>query len=291
MLRRRVLIIVNPAAGWRLRTRRRLDLVVGALRGLGCVVAVRPTIPAAGGIECLVREEAADFDVVVAAGGDGTINAVANGLAGMSRPLAVLPCGTANVLAHEIAMPRRPEALAELIAEGLARPIWPGMVCDRLFLTTASSGFDAEIVERIDPRLKRWLGRGAFAWAIAGALPGYRAAGLRVVIGQGEYRATTFIAAKGRFYAGPYRIATADLGQPALDFVLCQRPGRLAMLRYLAALPLGHIPGRADIAIVRGGEALVSAATPLPVQADGEIVGHLPARFSVASEPLMAIRP
>ncbi|MGE5269289.1 MAG: diacylglycerol/lipid kinase family protein [Thiohalocapsa sp.] len=291
MLRRRILIIVNPAAGWRQRTRRRLDRVTGALRRLGCVVAVQPTVPAMGEVECLVREAAAEFDVIVAAGGDGTISAVVNGLVGLSRPLAVVPCGTANVLAHEIALPARPEALAELIAVRPARPIWPGAVCDRLFLTTASSGFDAEIVERIDPRLKRRIGRGAFAWAIAGALPGYRSAELRVSVGGAEHYATMMVAAKGRFYAGPFAIAAADLGEPALDFVLCQRSGRLAMLRYLAALPLGHIAGRADVAVARGREALVSASTPLPVQADGEIVGHLPARFSVASEPLMLIRP
>src|SRR5205823_13024267 len=112
-------------------------------------------------------EAEADFEVDVAAGGDGTLNAVANGLAGTNRTLAALRLGTANVLAREIGLPRDPERLAELIAAGPARPIWPGRVDSRLFLVMASSGFDAETVAAVNPRLKRRLGRLAFAWAIA----------------------------------------------------------------------------------------------------------------------------
>ena len=103
-----------------------------------------PHRAAPGDAERLAREAEADFDIIVAAGGDGTLNAVANGMAAAPRPLALLPLGTANVLAREIGLPRRPERLAELIAAGPARPIWPGRVGDRLFLTMASSGFDAE---------------------------------------------------------------------------------------------------------------------------------------------------
>ncbi len=230
--------------------------------------------------------------MIVAAGGDGTINAVANGMAGSSRALAVLPLGTANVLAHDIGLPRQADRLAELIAGGAARPIWPGQVGDRLFLTTASSGFDAAIVAGVNPRLKRRFGRLAFAWAIAMGLRRHRAHDLRVVIDGVAHRAATVIAAKGRCYAGPYIIAAeADLAAPMLEFVLFQRAGRLAVLRYFAALLLGRIPARRDITFLRAREARVAADEKLPVQADGEIVARLPARFTIAPFPLLLIQP
>jgi diacylglycerol kinase family enzyme len=165
-----VLIIVNPVAGWSWSTRRRLARVTAALERRGCTVTQRRTGPGAGDAERLAREAEAGFDVVVAAGGDGTLGAVANGLTSRALeracPLALLPFGTANVLAHEIGLPRGCGALAELIANGPERPVWPGCAGSRIFMTTASSGFDAETVAAVSPRLKRWLGRSAFAWAI-----------------------------------------------------------------------------------------------------------------------------
>jgi YegS/Rv2252/BmrU family lipid kinase len=292
-----VLIILNPAAGGSRSSRRRLDRVTAALEGRGCAVVVRRTRPAMGDAERLAREAGPEFDIIVAAGGDGTINAVANGMAanGMAavlRPLAVLPLGTANVLAREIGLPRRPELLAELIAAAPARPIWPGRVGDRLFLVMASSGFDAETVAAVNPRLKRHVGRLAFAWAIVLCLWRYRPCELRVRVDGADHRAATVIAAKGRFYAGSHVVAPrASLAEPMLDLVLFQRPGRLMVLRYLAALLLGRVHRRSDVTILRSRSALVSGAASLPVQADGEIVAHLPILIAIAEQALRLVRP
>ncbi len=291
LLRRRALIIVNPAAGRSRSSRRRLDRVVAALERRGCAVVLRRVGPASGDAERLAREAEAEFDIIVAAGGDGTVNAVVNGMAA-ARAVALLPFGTVNVLAREIGLPRDPEQLAALITAGPARPIWPGRVGDRLFLTMASSGFDAETVAAVNPRLKRHAGRLAFAWAILVCLWRYRACELCVRVDGVDYRAATVIAAKGRFYAGPHVIAPrADLAEPMLDLVLFQRSGRVAVLRYLGALLLGRLPGRHDITIVRAREAFVSAAESVPVQADGEIVAHLPVRIAIADQPLRLVQP
>jgi YegS/Rv2252/BmrU family lipid kinase len=292
--RRRALVIVNPAAGRARSSRRRLERIIAGLERRGCAVVVHWAGPTAGEIERLAREAEPDVDIVVAAGGDGTINAVANGLALAARdmPLAVLPFGTANVLAREIGLPRDPESLAELIATGPIRPIWPGRIGDRLFLTCAGSGFDAEIVAAVVPQLKRRFGRLAFAWAIARGVARYHAHDLVVRCGDGEHAAATVIAAKGRFYAGSWIIAPqANLAEPALDLILCRRSGRLAVLRYLVALPLGRLPCRHDVTVLRCRSARLSAAEPLPVQADGEIVGVLPVTLGIAERPLRLARP
>jgi len=292
VLRRRVLIILNPAAGRSRSSGRRLGRVVRALERRGCAVVLRRAGPESGDVERLAREAEAEFDIIVAAGGDGTLNAVVNGLEAAPRVVALLPFGTANVLAREIGLPRDAERLAELIASAPARPVWPGLVGDRLFLTMASSGFDAAIVAAVNPRLKRHTGRLAFAWAILRGLWRYRACELCVRVDGVDHRAATVIAAKGRFYAGPYVIAPlADLAEPMLDLVLFQRSGRLAVLRYLTALLLGSLPRRRDIAFLRAHEAFVSADEAVPVQADGEIVAQLPVRIAVAGQPLQLVQP
>ena len=290
--RRRALIILNPAAGRSRSSGRRLRRVVAALERRGCAVVLRRAGPEGGDVERLAREAEPEFDIIVAAGGDGTLNAVVNGMAAAPRVVALLPFGTANVLANEIGLPRDPDGLAEAIASGPARPIWPGRVGDRLFLTMASSGFDAAIVAAVNPRLKRHTGRLAFASAILGGLWRYRACELCVRVDGVDHRAATMIAAKGRFYAGPYVIAPlADLAEPVLDLVLFQRSGRLAVLRYLAALLLGSLPRRQDITFLRSREACVSAGEAVPVQADGEIVAHLPVKIAIAEQSLLLVRP
>jgi len=245
-----------------------------------------------GDVERLAREAEADFEIIIAAGGDGTLNAVVNGLAAAPRPVAVVPLGTVNVLAREIGLPRHSEQLAELIATGVAQPIWPGRVGSRMFLTMASSGFDAETVAAVNPWLKHHLGRFAFAWAILMCLWRYRGGELRVSVAGADYRAAAVIAAKGRFYAGPYVVAPrARFAEPMLDLVLFQRTGRLAVLRYLAALLLNRLPRRKDITFLRSREAFVTATEAVPVQADGEIIAQLPALITLAEQPVQLVQP
>ena len=242
--------------------------------------------------ERLAREADAVFDTIVAAGGDGTINAVANGIAGTDRVLAVLPFGTANVLACEIGLPRDPDSLARLIAVGAARPIWPGVVNGRLFVMMAGTGFDAAVVAAVRPKLKRIVGRVAFASAVVDRWFGHRWNGLLICVAGVDYPVATVVAANGRHYGGPLVIAPqAALAEPALDFVLFRRPGRLAVLCYLTALYRGRLARRGDILVIRAREALVTAGDPAPVQADGEIVGELPARIAVAERPLFLVTP
>lgn len=286
------MIIVNPAAGSPRRSQRRLGEVVAALERRGCTVVVRRAA-LYGDAERLAREAEPEFDAIVAAGGDGTINAVVNGLAeGAPRDLALLPFGTANVLAREIGLPRRSESLAALIADAPARPIWPGRIGDRLFLMMAGIGFDAEVVAAVNPRLKRRIGKLAFLWAILVRLVRHRRCELSVRADGIAYRATAMIAAKGRFYAGPFGIAPhGDLGEPALNLVLFHDAGRIAVLRYLGGLLLGRLARLSSVTLLRAHSVAVSAAEAVPVQADGEIAGNLPAAIAVAVQPVPLIRP
>ena len=110
-------------------------------------------------------------DLIVAAGGDGTINEVANGLVGSAVPLGVLPAGTANVLACEIGLPRNPLDAAAVLAELDAQSIAVGRLTvadgsQRHFLLMAGVGLDAQVLTKVSQRIKNVTGK--LAYYIAG---------------------------------------------------------------------------------------------------------------------------
>src|SRR5271169_6342338 len=205
-LLRQILVIFNPAAGRERPHAKRLGRVVAELERRGCTVTILPT-GAPGDAEQLAREADPAFDLIVAAGGDGTVNEVANGIFAASRPLAVLPLGTGNVLANEISLSRDPRLLAQVIADGTPKPIWPGRAGDRLFLAMIGVGFDAEVLGALDPYLRRRIGKLGYIWAILLCLWRYRRAEFVVGIEGGEYRAASVIVTTGRLYAGRFVIA------------------------------------------------------------------------------------
>lgn len=293
---RRILVIFNPAAGRGRSSAKRLSRVVAELERRGCTVTVLST-HAPVDAERLAREADLSFDVIVAAGGDGTVNEVANGIFAASRPLAVLPLGTGNVLANEIGLPRDPRRLAQVIADGTPKPIWPGRAGDRLFLAMTGVGFDAEVLGALDPCLKRRLGKLAFIWAILLCLCRYRRGEFIVATESGVYRAASAIVTTGRLYAGRYVIAPdARLDAPLLHIVVFRKAGRLAVLRYLGAMLLGRLHCLADVSILTARCLSVAAGDPAAsgpsmVEIDGEIRGRLPLAIEIAASPLLLIQP
>jgi diacylglycerol kinase (ATP) len=287
---RRILIIVNPEAGRAAAKRRHLGRVVATLRRRGCVVELRDA-PFAGDAENLARAAEPEFDVIVAAGGDGTIAAVVNGMAAAPRPIAILPLGTANVLAAEIGLPRRAAALARVIAEAPASPVWPGRIEGRLFLTSAGSGFDADVVAAVDGGLKRRGGRIAFVWAALTCLSRYRERRLVVMADGVEHRASGVIATTGPLYAGRFGIAPeARLDEPVLHLVLLRQGSRADVLRHYLAMLTGRLPRANGITIEAAREITITGADGAPVQADGDIAAHLPVRLAVAERSIPLVR-
>ena len=156
----RRLVICNPRAR-RIRGRPAVDWVAARLREAGLETEVVAPEDRAG-TEQAAREAAAQgYDQVVAAGGDGTINAVASGLAYSDVPLGVLPLGTGNVLAHNLGVATLPAALAALRG-GRRLQVDLGWISDRYFVALAGVGFDALVVQRVAADWQHVLGRHAF---------------------------------------------------------------------------------------------------------------------------------
>jgi diacylglycerol kinase family enzyme len=164
---RRMLVIVNPYATT--VSDRLKNLVVYALRGSYHVDAI-DTESRDHATE-LCREAAREgYDVVVAFGGDGTVNEAANGLAGSDTPLSCLPGGRTNVYCRMLGIPidvvDATEHLLQLADDWRPRAVDLGRVNDRHFLFSAGVGLDASVVERVDahPRLKAHLGEWYYTW-------------------------------------------------------------------------------------------------------------------------------
>jgi YegS/Rv2252/BmrU family lipid kinase len=217
---RRVLIIFNPTSGS--RRRGRLHRVIRALEEAGAAVDLRVT-ERAGDAEVMAREGAGagGYDVIAAAGGDGTIDEVANGLPADAPPLGVVPLGTANVFAAEIGLPRGAGAIARTLLAGERRAIHCGRANGRRFLIMAGAGLDAEVVAALDPNLKRCLGKFSYVIETWRKIFRYTYPVLDVTLDGQVTRAVTAVACKGRRYGGPYLFAPgADLARPDFEVVL-----------------------------------------------------------------------
>jgi diacylglycerol kinase (ATP) len=288
--RRRILVIFNPVAG--ARRRRRLDSVLEALRAAGCAVTVRPTTQR-GDAEAFAREARADTcDVVLAAGGDGTINEVANGLGAGAPPLALCPLGTANVLAAEIGLATDPAAVAHTVLHGRVSEVAVGIANGRRFLMMAGVGFDAQVVAGIVPRLKKMLGKGAYVLETFRQLLHYRFPRFHFVIDGQPYEGASAIIAKGHFYAGRFVCAPdARLESPSFQVCLFRSGGPFAVLYYGTAMMLGLVPRLPDVALVTGTRIEVQGPAGDPVQGDGDTLAAMPLSVSLAPERLKLLVP
>lgn len=290
-LRQSIHIILNPVAG--ARRAGLLHEVVGRLRDAGAEVTVEET--AGPGDATLLAQRVAmrgQVDVVVAAGGDGTINEVARGLLGQGVPLGIVPLGTANVLAIELGLRRRAGDIADMLLTGPAHLIGTGLVEGRIFLMMVGIGFDGVVVHAINPRLKKLWGKGAFVWA--GIKEWLRGPGrdIRLIVDGREKRAAWVIALNGRYFAGPYVLSRAgDISQPGLTLFLFRKGSRFAFVRYLIALGLGRVERLSDVEVLPARQIKLLAPEGLEVEVDGDARGALPQVIEQGTQILRLVVP
>ena len=287
---RRVLIIFNPAAG---RGHGRVSTILRQLATFGCVVTLRET-SGPGDAMRIMRDEGAEYDIVAVAGGDGTINEAANGMG--DRPdspvLAIIPCGTANVLAWEIGLGTDATRTGRTIAEGQPVAVHTGLVNGRRFLMMAGVGFDAAVVASVNPRLKRALGKMAYVWRMTVELFRYDFPMFTVTIDGTAHQAASAVIAKGHFYGGQFVCAPdARVTDPSFEICLFLRGGRWNVLRYSVALALGRLSKLSSVRILRGRHIVIDGPPGSPVQADGELVAELPVTIELSPQRLSLLFP
>lgn len=272
----RALVIHNPAAGG--RRRRRLAATLRLLEAEGCRIMLCET-KGPGDAERLARAiDPATCDMIVAAGGDGTINEVANGLiaSGHRVPLAIVPLGTANVLAKEIGLRTGPRDVAGAILRRRSRPVHPGLANGRHFVQMAGAGIDAHVVQGVNLALKRRTGK--LAYVVESLVQAFRYDFplLTVTIDGARHTARMVVVCNGRHYGGPFVAAPeASLAAEEFHVVMLEQGGIGAVLRYGAALLAGRLPYLPDVRVIAGRQIRIEGPLGAPVQGDGDTIASL----------------
>lgn len=285
----KILIIHNPRAGQ--RAQGRLQAVLDILRRNGLEISLQETTSGDHARKS-AAEQATDFDMIVAAGGDGTINDVMNGLYPLQTPLALIPLGTANVLAKEIGLSMKPALIARTIMEGEILPCWPGMVGTRYFSLMLSTGPDAHIVRSVSLPLKKIVGKWAYVFAFLKYLLSPPDITYRVTIDGALHEASAVIVTKGRYYASRYLCAPeAHLGTRKFQVILMEKSGRSSLLRYAVALTSSRIFKLKDVKILPAENVLIESDDNSPVQIDGDVAGMIPVKIGLAHSSLNLVVP
>ena len=244
------------------------------------------------------------FEVVVAAGGDGTVNEVLNGIGdspnGFERArLGVLPLGTVNVFARELAIPMNLRAAWNVLREGRETRIdlpsveysVNGSTRRRLFAQMAGAGLDARAVELVQWKLKKKLG--PLAYVVAG-MQALRLSPSNITAVAGGRAATggLVLVGNGRFYGGSFDVFRgADLRDGLLEVRVFPRVNWLTLMRCAGPLLLrGRLPASVAEAF-QGASLTVTSQAKTPLEVDGELIGQLPATFSLQHSRLRVIVP
>jgi diacylglycerol kinase (ATP) len=271
---------------------------------LGAQSTLRQT-SAAGEARPLAAQAVRDgFEIVVAAGGDGTLNEVLNGIAdvpeGLQRVrLGVLPLGTVNVFARELGIPRRFGLAWQTILKGRETRIdlplvefgENGATKRRYFAQLAGAGLDAHAIELVHWPLKKKIGPLAYVIAGFNALM-HPPSKIAVTCGQRTVTGELVLIGNGQLYGGQFRIFPgADLRDGLLEICVFPRVTWMTLARCCAPLMLRRrLPLRATenfqtASVVLGG------SPPAPIEVDGEYIGRLPATFSLQGSALRVIVP
>ncbi len=216
---------------------------------------------------------------LVVAGGDGTINEVLNGLPDPSRiPMLPLPAGTANMLTADLGLPRKLEALADLVDGGDILRIDMGLVDDRRFLLVVSAGFDAAVTRVLDERRGKRLGYLGYLSPIFRAIRSHRPVKMAVIVDDREpVYGTNVLVLKVRRYGG-YFVFAEDARLDSGYFHVCVFPeGTVpAIFRYGLAGFMGMTSKLAGVTQVIGRKIRIEADEPVAVELDGDYLGTTP---------------
>jgi diacylglycerol kinase (ATP) len=272
MSRERALAIVNPAAGKGTGARVALGLA-SELADVGLHVDVVST-PAPGEAARLASHAVEEgYERVLAVGGDGTANEIANGLVDTTVALGLYPIGSGNDFARALGYPRKRKKIAAFLAQARPRRIDVGEVNGRVFLNAAGVGIDGHVAERIIASA-RVVGPtlGYFVGALV-SIATYRPRQMRVTIDgtTREGKMLIVVAANGTHFGSGMHVApSAKLDDGLLDIVVGGDLSRWASLVALAKLYRGtHVDGKTVLAY-RSRALEVELDEPLPMQADGE---------------------
>ena len=249
----------------------------------------------------LAREAALDgAELLVVVGGDGSVNEVANGLAGLGRQpeVAIVPRGTGWDFSRTFGIPRKVDDAVHVALEGDVRTIdvgrasyraWDGSDATTSFANVASAGMSGAIAQRANETTKALGGKASYLWATFAVFSGWEATEIEVVV-DGERRTGRMfdvVVANGRFFGGGLQICPeAEPDDGLLDVLTIGDVTKRDLVLTMPKMYRGtHLP-HPKAELLRGPSVTVTSETPLPIELDGEQPGTTPATFEVAAGAL-----
>jgi YegS/Rv2252/BmrU family lipid kinase len=287
----RYLAICNPAAGqgrprlWRDRLRHLFPPEIS----LDLVSTESP-----GAAERIAAEAVGQVDAVLVLGGDGTVNEVANALAGTEVPLGIIPLGTSNVLARDLGLQFAPQQAVGTVLTGAKRKIDLGLCNGRRFALMVGCGFDAHVAQSVNPYLKDSLGAAAYVEASLRTLATHQNSFFTLAVnGESfETEALMVVVANCSRYAYSFKLAShVELDDGCLDLCVFGSRTKLDVLRQAANFLLGRLESDRQIAYSRIKTVSISANPQVGSQIDGEPFQPTPLHISVEPAALTVFVP
>ncbi len=281
-------IILNPAARGE-RARRLAARVEKMTHG-----AVLRATARSGDAETLARAAVKEgYRKIIAAGGDGTINEVVNGIAGSEVTLGLLPIGTMNVFATELGLPVSDiEACWQVIRDGKTRAIDLPSANGKHFVQLAGVGFDAQVVKETSRALKRSFGPLSYmlsaAQIAARTPPRLRIESEHAVAEEGSF----VLIGNGRLYGGPFpffKKAVIDDGR--FDVLVFKRFNYIEIIRYMQDVIFSKQITSPEVEYFQTTFLRVQSEGDVPVEIDGELIGNCPVEFQIRRHGLRVFAP
>jgi len=229
------------------------------------------------------------FDIVVAAGGDGTVNEVAQGLFGSRVALGVLPFGTMNVFSKEHHLPEELAGAWRVIRAGATREIDIGAANQHYFVQLAGVGFDAQVVKETTWESKRRYG--PLSYVMSGATVAGRTPPALTVEAAGiQHTGAAVLVGNGRYYGAKLAVfpeARPDDG--LLDVLVFKHVSYIDLARYFGGILVGNHTELPDVSYFQARELTVRSEESVPVEVDGELIGDLPVTFRIAGRMRLCV--
>ncbi len=222
------------------------------------------------------------FDIIVAAGGDGTINEVVNGM-NEKKPLAIIPFGTANIFALEAGIHGNAKEIAQVILSSKTKKVYLPNVNNKVFILMTSAGYDAEIVKTVQSylRLKSIFKKLLFFFIATIKLISFKKHEIKILANNKIYKANWIIITKAMHYGGAFKLSndTNIFDKKIISYLFCDLT-RLNFLCYLFTLLSGKELKESNKLIkIASDDIFISSKTKTPIQYDGEFLGYLPAQI------------
>ena len=238
-----------------------------------------------GDATSIAKRECKNFDIIVAAGGDGTINEVINGI-DINTKLGIIPLGTANILAIEAGIKNDVKSICKLIEKGNTKKIYISNINDKKFFLMAGIGYDGDIVHKMKPSLKKIFGKAMFGFL--GLLEFFKLKKYNIKVETESETAfgNWVLVTNSKHYAGPYRITkSTSIFDNSIVCYVFNDLSRLGFLYYIfLILFYGDLGRSTKITKIISKNIKISSKEKINVQCDGEKYGNLPIEINFSSE-------